>query len=196
MGSKGKKSGKKESQTPEISEEQTSDLYNDELIEDLEEQLEEAQAKVAEYWDQVVRAKAEMENIKRRAMRDVENARKYSVEKFASDLLPVVDSMEQGIETSQNATDIAAIREGMEMTTEMLINTLEKQGLIQVHPHGEKFNPEYHEAMSMIESKEIPADHVITVFQKGYQLKGRLVRPARVVVSRGEADVPSIDEQA
>jgi len=82
------------------------------------------------------------------------------------------------------------------MTTDMLIKTLEKQGLIQVHPHGEKFDPEYHEAMSMLESDEVAADHVITVFQKGYQLNGRLVRAARVIVSRGNADVPSIDEQA
>ncbi|MCP4273687.1 MAG: nucleotide exchange factor GrpE [Gammaproteobacteria bacterium] len=195
MGSKDKKSGKK-GQKVNDSEPRTSDYYNEETIDDLEEQLDEAQAKVAEYWDQVVRSKAEMENIKRRAKRDVENARKYSVEKFASDLLPVVDSMEQGIETSQSATDVAAIREGMVMTTNMLINTLEKQGLIQVHPHGEKFDPEYHEAMSMLESDEVAADHVITVFQKGYQLNGRLVRAARVIVSRGNADVPSIDEQA
>jgi len=104
--------------------------------------------------------------------------------------------MEQGIETSQSATDVTAIREGMVMTTEMLIKTLEKQGLIQVHPHGEKFDPEYHEAMSMLESDEIAEDHVIQVFQKGYQLNGRLVRAARVIVSRGSADVPSIDEQA
>ncbi len=165
-------------------------------IEDLQKELAEVQAKVAEYWDQVVRSKAEMENVKRRATRDVENARKYSVEKFASDLLPVVDSLEQGIETSANATDISTLREGMEMTTKMLISTLEKQGLIQVHPHGEKFNPEYHEAMAMIESPDVAEDHVINVFQKGYQLNGRLVRPARVVVSRGQGDAPSIDEQA
>jgi len=175
---------------------QPTDFFGDESIEDLQKQLAEVQAKVAEYWDQVVRSKAEMENVKRRATRDVENARKYSVEKFASDLLPVVDSLEQGIETSEKTTDIAALREGMEMTTKMLINTLEKQGLIQVHPHGEKFNPEFHEAMAMVESPEIAVDHVITVFQKGYQLNGRLVRPARVVVSRGQGDVPSIDEHA
>ena len=184
------------SETGETIEEQSSDFFGDESIEDLQKELAEVQAKVAEYWDQVVRAKAEMENIKRRATRDVENARKYSVEKFASDLLPVVDSLEQGIETSAKATDIAALREGMEMTTKMLIGTLEKQGLIQVHPHGEKFNPEYHEAMAMVESPDIAEDHVITVFQKGYQLHGRLVRPARVVVSRGQGDAPSIDEQA
>ena len=163
---------------------------------ELHEKLLAAEDKVAEQQDKVVRAMAEMENIKRRASRDVENARKYSVEKFASDLLPVVDSLEQGIETSQGTTDISALREGMEMTNKMLISTLEKQGLIQVHPMGEKFNPEYHEAMAMVESMDIAEDHVMTVFQKGYQLNGRLVRPARVVVSRGHADIPSIDEKA
>jgi len=188
-----------EQNNPDIEEtvsEQSADFFGEESVEQLQQKLSAAEAKVAEHWDHVVRAKAEMENVKRRAKRDVENARKYSVEKLASDLLPVVDSLEQGIETSQNTTDVGALREGMEMTTKMLISTLEKQGLIQVHPHGEKFNPEYHEAMSMIESGEVAADHVITVFQKGYQLNGRLVRPARVVVSRGQADVRSIDEQA
>jgi len=168
---------------------------NEELSEEeLIEKLADAEAKLADHWDLVVRTKAEIENVKRRAQRDVENARKYSVEKFASDLLPVVDSLEQGIETSKNTQDISALREGMEMTVKMFISTLEKQGLIQVHPTGEKFNPEFHEAMSMVESDEIDTDHVITVFQKGYQLNGRLVRPARVVVSRGQADVPTIDE--
>ncbi len=180
----------------EATEDQSNDFFDDESIEQLQQRLSAAEAKVAENWDLVVRTKAEIENVKRRAQRDVESARKYSVEKFASDLLPVVDSLEQGIETSINATDIDALREGLEMTTKMFISTLEKQGLIQVHPAGEKFNPEYHEAMSMIESDEIEMDHVITVFQKGYQLNGRLVRPARVVISRGQADVPSIDENA
>ena len=184
------------SEADETLEGMSSEFLGDESIEELQKELAEVRAKVAEYWDQVVRSKAEMENIKRRATRDVENARKYSVEKFASDLLPVVDSLEQGIETSANATDISTLREGMEMTTKMLISTLEKQGLIQVHPHGEKFNPEYHEAMAMLESPDIAEDHVINVFQKGYQLNGRLVRPARVVVSRGQGDAPSIDEQA
>ncbi|MCP3674616.1 MAG: nucleotide exchange factor GrpE [Gammaproteobacteria bacterium] len=182
--------------TPEENNSDEGETIEEQSIEDLQKELAEVQAKVAEYWDQVVRSKAEMENIKRRATRDVENARKYSVEKFASDLLPVVDSLEQGIETSMNATDISTLREGMEMTTKMLISTLEKQGLIQVHPRGEKFNPEYHEAMAMLESPDIAEDHVINVFQKGYQLNGRLVRPARVVVSRGQGDAPSIDEQA
>jgi molecular chaperone GrpE len=163
---------------------------------ELHEKLLAAEDKVAEHQDKVIRALAEMENIKRRASRDVDSARKYAVEKFASDLLPVVDSLEQGIETSQSATDVSALREGMVMTNKMLISTLEKQGLIQVHPMGEKFNPEQHEAMSMVESMDVAEDHVMTVFQKGYQLNGRLVRPARVVISRGHADIPSIDEKA
>lgn len=194
-----KKKQQPEQIDPEVIESQAdreAEFDNDDTVEDLQQQLSDVQIKVAEYWDQIVRAKAEMENIKRRAQRDVEHARKYSVEKFASDILPIVDSLEQGIESSINATDVNAIREGMEMTNKMLINTLERQGLIQVHPQGEKFNPEYHEAMAMIESTEIAADHVITVFQKGYQLNGRLVRPARVVVSRGQEAVPAIDERA
>jgi molecular chaperone GrpE len=180
----------------ETIEEQTSEFFNDESVEELQEKLIAADAKVAEYWDQVVRTKAEMENVKRRARLDVENARKYSVEKFAAAILPIVDSLAQGRETSQNVTDISVLSEGMKMTEDMLLSTLEKQGLTQITPEGEKFNPEFHEAMSMVESADVPADHVITVFQKGFNLNGRLVRPARVVVSRGTAEVKSIDEQA
>jgi len=176
--------------------EAAQDLDSEIDVDDLAKQLEDAQAKVAEYWDQLVRTKAEMENVKRRATRDVENARKFSVEKFANDLLPVVDSLEQGIASVHEGTDIDAVKEGMELTTTMLIQTLEKQGMIQVHPKGDKFDPEYHEAMTMVPSEEIEADHVIDVFQKGYQLNGRLIRPARVVVSRGAGEAPSIDTRA
>lgn len=196
MSSKENESEAISSDVEETYEEQISDLFNDESVEELREKLIAADAKVAEYWDQVVRSKAEMENVKRRARLDVENARKYSVEKFAAAILPIADSLAQGIETSQNVTDISVLQEGMKMTEEMLVNTLEKQGLTQVLAEGEKFNPEFHEAMSMVESAEVPADHIITVFQKGFQLNGRLVRPARVVVSRGTAEVKSIDEQA
>ncbi|PCJ50936.1 MAG: nucleotide exchange factor GrpE [Gammaproteobacteria bacterium] len=185
-------------QAAEVSDESIVEelLSGDLSIEQLQEQLIAADTKVAEYWDQVVRSKAEMENIKRRARLDVENARKFSVERFAQAILPVVDSLEQGLETSQNVTDVKVLREGMKMTCEMLISALERQGLKQIMAVGEKFNPELHEAMSMVESAEVPEDHVITVFQKGFQLNGRLARPARVVVSRGTADVKSIDEQA
>jgi molecular chaperone GrpE len=196
MSSKENESEAINSDTEETIEEQPSELFNDESVEELQEKLIAADAKVAEYWDQVVRTKAEMENVKRRARLDVENARKYSVEKFAAAILPIVDSLAQGRETSQSVTDVSVLHEGMKMTEEMLISTLEKQGLTQILPEGEKFNPEFHEAMAMVESSDVPTDHVITVFQKGFQLNGRLLRPARVVVSRGTAEVKSIDEQA
>ena len=182
-------------------EENLLDLETDEEVLDLKQQLEDAQAKVAEYWDQIVRAKAEMENIKRRATRDVENARKFSTEKFANDLIPVMDSMEQGIESIKESTEISAVKEGMEMTTDMLIKSLEKQGMTQINPVGDKFDPQFHEAMTMVPSEDFPTDHVIDVFQKGYELNGRLIRPARVVVSQGslsqdKGSSPSIDTTA
>ena len=172
------------------------ELTEDEEIADLKQQLEDAQSKVADYWDQIVRAKAEMENIKRRATRDVENARKFSIESFANDLIPVMDSMEQGLSSITETTDIATVKEGMSLTINVMLKTLEKQGMAQVNPVGERFNPQHHEAMTMIPSADHPADHVMDVFQKGYELNGRVIRPARVVVSQGGDEAPSIDTKA
>ena len=177
-------------------EENLNETAVDEEIADLKQQLEDAQAKVAEYWDQIVRANAEMENVKRRATRDVENARKFSVETFANDLIPVMDSLEQGIGSITESTDIQAVKEGMELTIDVMLKTMEKQGMKQVNPVGERFNPQHHEAMTMIPSPDHPEDHVIDVFQKGYELNGRVIRPARVVVSQGESEMPSIDTKA
>ena len=177
-------------------EENLTEMPVEEEIADLNQQLEDAQAKVADYWDQIVRANAEMENIKRRASRDVENARKYSVESFANDLIPVMDSLEQGIGSITESTDIQAVKEGMELTIDVMLKTMEKQGMKQVNPVGERFNPQHHEAMTMIPSPDHPEDHVIDVFQKGYELNGRVIRPARVVVSQGETEMPSIDTKA
>ena len=177
-------------------EENLIDLTEDEEIADLKQQLEDAQSKVADYWDQIVRAKAEMENIKRRATRDVENARKFSIESFANDLIPVMDSMEQGLSSITDTTDIATVKEGMTLTINVMLKTLEKQGMTQANPVGERFNPQHHEAMTMIPSAEHPADHVMDVFQKGYELNGRVIRPARVVVSQGGGEAPSIDTKA
>ena len=177
-------------------EENLTEMPVEEEIADLKQQLEDAQAKVADYWDQIVRANAEMENIKRRASRDVENARKYSVESFANDLIPVMDSLEQGIGSITESTDIQAVKEGMELTIDVMLKTMEKQGMKQVNPVGERFNPQHHEAMTMIPSPDHPEDHVIDVFQKGYELNGRVIRPARVVVSQGETEMPSIDTKA
>ncbi len=182
-------------ENPEIDENQ-SDLTVDEEIADLKQQLDDAQAKVADYWDQIVRAKAEMENIKRRASRDVESARKFSIEAFANDLIPVMDSLEQGISSITETTELSAVKEGMALTIDVMLKTMEKQGMKQVNPIGERFNPQHHEAMTMVPSPDHPQDHVIDVFQKGYELNGRVIRPARVVVSQGETEMPSIDTKA
>lgn len=162
------------------------------------EKLEAAEAAAAEERDRAVRAVAEMENIRRRAAQDVEKAHKFALEKFANDLLPVVDSLERGLELS-NADDesIKPMREGMQLTLKMFLDTLERFQVQQLNPVGEPFNPEHHQAMVMEESATMEPGSVLKVFQKGFTLSGRLLRPAMVVVSKAPADAPpSIDEQA
>ena len=150
----------------------------------LETQLADAQAKADDNWDQLVRARAEMENIRRRSERDLANAHKYALEKFAQELLPVIDSMEMGVLAAQaENADVSKLREGTEMTLKMFETAIEKFGIESVHPHGEAFNPEHHQAMTMIDSPEHEPNTVIDVMQKGYLLNERLVRPAMVVVS-------------
>jgi len=154
--------------------------------EHLQQQLAEAEAKAKEHWDQLLRVKAEQENLRRRHEREVENAHKYALERFAQDLLPVIDSLEMGAEAaaSEGAT-LEKVREGTELTLKMLLSTMERFGIQAVHPEGEPFNPEYHQAMSMLESPEHAANTVMNVMQKGYTLNERLIRPAMVVVSKG-----------
>ena len=154
--------------------------------EHLQQQLAEAEAKAKEHWDQLLRVKAEQENLRRRHEREVENAHKYALERFAQDLLPVIDSLEMGAEAaaSEGAT-LVKVREGTELTLKMLLSTMERFGIQAVHPEGEPFNPEYHQAMSMLESPEHAANTVMNVMQKGYTLNERLIRPAMVVVSKG-----------
>ena len=150
----------------------------------LEQQLEEAQAKADDNLDQLMRTKAEMENIRRRSEKDVANARKYALEKFAQELLPVIDSMEMGVAAAMDENaDVAKLREGTEMTLKMFESAIEKFGIKGVHPKGESFNPEHHQAMTMIDSQEHEPNMIIDVMQKGYLLNERLVRPAMVVVS-------------
>ena len=174
--------------------------------EHLQQQLADAEAKAKEHWDQLLRVKAEQENLRRRHEREVENAHKYALERFVQDLLPVIDSLEMGAEAaaSEGAT-VEKLREGTELTLKMLLATIEKFGIKAVHPEGEPFNPEYHQAMSMLESPEHVANTVMSVMQKGYTLNERLIRPAMVVVSKGattgsQADAETkdanIDEQA
>ena len=144
----------------------------------LEEQLAAAQ-------DQALRAVADVQNARRRAEQDVEKAHKFALERFANDLLPIVDSLERGLELS-NADDeaIKPMREGIELTLKMFVDTLGKHGIEQLNPMGEPFNPEFHQAMSMVPNPDMEPNSVMAVMQKGYVLKGRLVRPAMVVVSK------------
>lgn len=149
----------------------------------IEQQLEQAQATIKDYWDQMIRLRAEMENHRKRAERDVQNAHKYALKNFTEALLPVVDSMEMGMSAAEaeNAT-LDSIREGSELTMSMFMQILEKQGLTEVDPVGEKFDPERHQAISMVEDEEAESNTVISVMQKGFMLNDRLVRPAMVVV--------------
>lgn len=160
---------------------ETEELSTEEA---LQAKLAEAQAKADENWDQLVRIKAEMENIRRRTERDLANAHKFALEKFAQELLPVIDSMEMGVAAAQDENaDVSKLREGTEMTLKMFETAIEKFGIKGVHPHGEAFNPEHHQAMTMIDSPDHEPNTVIDVMQKGYLLNDRLVRPAMVVVS-------------
>jgi molecular chaperone GrpE len=153
--------------------------------ESLEEQLQQAQATIKDYWDQVVRMRAEVENNRKRAERDVENAHKYALKNFVDSLLPVIDSMEMGhtAANAENAT-LESIREGSELTMTMFVQVLERSGLQQINPLGEKFDPDKHQAISMVEVPDAKPNSVIEVMQKGFSLNDRLIRPAMVVVSK------------
>ncbi len=144
------------------------------------------ETQIAALKDQELRTQAEMQNIRRRAEMDVEKAHKFALEKFSNELLPVMDSLERAIEASQPDDEaVKALREGVEMTLSMFVSGLDKFKVEQVNPMGEAFNPELHQAMSMVPNPEVPANHIMAVMQKGYTLHGRLIRPAMVVVSKG-----------
>ncbi|MBN4063600.1 nucleotide exchange factor GrpE [Cardiobacterium sp. AH-315-I02] len=148
----------------------------------LEAQLEDAQAKATENWNQYLRAKAEMDNLRRRNTKDVENAHKYGIEKFVTELLPVLDSMGLGLATKEASA--MSLREGMELTLSMLEKMMEKLGIEEIDPLNEKFDAEKHQAMGMQPSADIEPNTVIAVMQKGYSLNDRLIRPAMVMVSK------------
>ena len=155
-------------------------------VESLMEEVAALQAKVTDQSDSVMRAQAEVQNIRRRAERDVENAHKFALDKFSADLLPVIDSLERALEAAENLENeaVKAMRDGVELTLKMFVDTLGKHGIEQLNPMGEPFNPEFHQAMSMVPNPDMEPNSVMAVMQKGYVLKGRLVRPAMVVVSK------------
>ena len=139
---------------------------------------------IAELKEQVLRAQAETQNARRRAEQDVEKARKFALEKFVSDLLPVADNLERAI-TAGDASDETqkAVLEGVELTLKSLVDTLKKYKVEMIDPAGEPFDPQLHQAMTMVPNPELEPNTVMDVFQKGYTLNDRLVRPAMVVVS-------------
>lgn len=149
----------------------------------LEEKLTLAEQTAHEHWEKSVRALAELENVRRRAERDVAQAHRYSLEKFARELLPVMDSLEQALQLA-NQEAKTAMGEGLELTVKLFLNVLEKFEVQQINPIEAMFNPQEHEAMSMQETDEAKPNTVLAVFQKGYKLHDRIIRPARVVVAK------------
>jgi molecular chaperone GrpE len=163
-------------------------------IAELESELAKAAASAAEFKDAALRAKADADNIRRRAAIDVDKAKKFALEKFANELLPVIDNMERGLAHVDKENEaLLPLIEGIELTAKSLESALDKFGVKAVNPEGETFNPDLHQAMSMVENADVAPNTVIAVMQKGYELNGRLIRPAMVVISKG---VPSIDTQA
>jgi molecular chaperone GrpE len=160
----------------------------------LQQALEKAQQEAVEAKDNGLRALAEAQNMRRRAEQEVEKARKFALEKFSGDLLPTIDNLERAIEAAQKGGDIASLIEGVTLTQKGFLDALTKHGIELVDPLGHPFNPELHQAMSMIENPDVEPNTVIAVMQKGYTLSGRLLRPAMVVVSR--PPVASIDATA
>lgn len=188
-------------EVPEATEENVAETADEavegtvESEEDLLPLLEDARAKADEHWNQLLRVKADMDNTRRRAKQDVENAHKFALEKFAQELLPVKDSLEMGLAAIEDGNEGAAqFKEGTELTLKMLISALEKFGIEAIDPTGDTFDPDKHQAMSMQESTEHKPNTVMAVMQKGYQLNERLLRPAMVVVSKAAADAPNTEE--
>jgi molecular chaperone GrpE len=164
-------------------------------IVELERALAKAEATIFEQKDGVLRAKADMENARRRAEGEVVKARKFALEKFAGELLPVADNLERALQLADTENEsLKPMIEGVDITLKSFLGTIEKNGLKVIDPQGEKFNPELHQAMSMQENAELPANTVMAVMQKGYEINGRLLRPAMVMVSR--APDGGVDTQA
>ncbi len=148
-------------------------------------QIDALQATADENWDRYLRAAAELENVSKRAAKDVEKARKFALERFAKELLAVMDSLELGLAAASDVS-VESLLEGSAATLKMLGNTLQQFGIAEVDPEGEPFDPEFHEAISMQPSGDVEPGSVVSVAQKGYSLNGRLLRPAMVIVAAEE----------
>jgi molecular chaperone GrpE len=168
-------------------------------LEALETELEQARREAEEQQEQLLRTRADMDNLRKRTARDLENAHKFALERFALELLPVRDSLELGLDaatTDADGADIAKLHEGSELTLKLLTAALEKSGIVEVAPEGEKFDPDLHQAMATQPSSEVDPGQVMTVYQKGYTLNDRLLRPALVIVSAAPPSPPADAEGA
>ncbi|MDF9388683.1 nucleotide exchange factor GrpE [Vibrio sp. 1151_11] len=154
-------------------------------IAQLEAALLSSEAKIQEQKDSVLRAKAEVENMRRRSEQEIDKARKYALSRFAEELLPVLDNLERTIQAADAENEVVKpLVEGVELTRKTFIGVVEKFGLKEINPEGETFNPELHQAMSIQESPDHEPNTVMFVMQKGYELNGRVIRPAMVMVSK------------
>ena len=168
-----------------------SEVDSESTSEDVPEgdQLAQLEAEVEKYKDVALRAEAEMQNLRRRAERDVQNAHKFGTERLLQNLLPVLDSLEKAIEASEAAgqSEDDPQLEGIKLCSRLFIDVLTKEGIEALDPLGEPFDPNLHEALSMIENPDLEPNSVMTVIQKGYRLNERLVRPAKVMVSKASS---------
>lgn len=147
--------------------------------------LADAEARVLAARDAQLRAIADLDNVRKRTEREVQSARQYGAEKLLGELLGVADSLDLGLAAAVKPdAQMASLLEGMQLTQKQLLSTLEKHGVKPVDPQGEAFNPEWHEAVTMVPSADVAPNHVLTVMQKGYRLHDRLLRPAMVVVAK------------
>lgn len=149
---------------------------------DIEQKLAEAEGRANENWERYLRATAEADNVRKRAARDVENAHKFALERFAKELLAVQDGLEMALGAAENAS-VESLLEGSEATLKLLVGTMQRFGIEVIDPEGEPFDPEVHEAISVQPSDVVEPGSVVSVLQKGYSLNGRLLRPAMVMVA-------------
>lgn len=186
-----------ENEEPMTADEMEQAINEDEglaRIAQLEAALEVANSTIDGQKDAVLRARADMENAKRRAEQEIDKARKFALERFAGELLPVIDNLERAMQVADSENEaIKPVVEGVDLTLKSFISTVEKFGMQIVDPQGEAFNPELHQAMSMQETADFAPNTVMAVMQKGYTLNGRLLRPAMVMVSR--ASTGGVDTQ-
>jgi molecular chaperone GrpE len=166
-------------------------------IDELKQELAETRQKAHDNWDKAVRMQAEMENLKKRTRKDLEDAHKFALTSFAKELLPVLDSLVLGLQAATgDSEDVQKFRIGSEMTIKQFESVFAKFNIVAIDPIGQPFNPEQHQAMLMQEAEGAEPNTVVNVFQKGYMLNGRLLRPAMVVVAKAAEKPSEIDEQA